>query len=98
MPKTNKNELKLTRLLRDLANAGVKVRFEEDWGDNTITISLEARKEIFSYIEFSEDEEHTVPARSTHTHLGFPDCTDEQLYIQLINLLEHTLKCARAAA
>ena len=87
----------ITRLLRDLANAGVKVTFEDDWGDNTLTVSMESRKEIFSYGKVTQGEMETIPSRYTQTHLGFPGATEEELHDQLKKLLETTLHKAERA-
>jgi len=34
----------LLELIKDLSNSGAKITFEEDWGQNTLTISIEHEK------------------------------------------------------
>jgi hypothetical protein len=83
--------MKLFRLLNELALLRCKVEFMDDWRHAhcfTVHFTMLDGSRPFGYLDqtgkFRDTEE-------THTHTGFPDCTEEQGLKQLENALQDTI-------
>lgn len=76
-------------ILNDLAQLGIRIIFEEDWGNNTFSVGLVSKEELFDYIDLDGKK---LASGRTHFHSGYPGCNAQEGYSNLLHCLNTLLQ------